>query len=181
MADSVQTVALAVLRAHGMGIPLTFRVDENGHALVSSQRLSFRFIFLEDTINIEDEVIDDLTCELTHTIGQLFIRDENDCKMWRLAPGTYTVYGLTNSQMTTSTEILTPSRSSTCTMHTPFPTHVKVKVQPGPKNPLLTKVKVESGIFNSVITLSSDDDDSSRRATPLVPSPPTLLLGQSLL
>ena len=172
MADSVSTAALAVLRAHGMGIPLTFRVDENGHASVSSQRLSLRFIFLEDTISIEEEVFDDLTFELTHTIGQLSIRDENDCKMWRLAPGRYRVYGLTDSQMAASTEILTPSRSSTCTMHTPLPTDVKVKVEPGPKTPLLAKVKVEPGTFNSVITLSSDDDDSPRRSTPLVPSPP---------
>ena len=97
MADSVSTVALAVLHAHGMGIPLTFRVDENGHALVSSQRLSLRFNFLEDTISIEEEVFDDLMSEISHTFGQLSIHDENDCKMWRLAPGKYRVYGLTDS------------------------------------------------------------------------------------
>ena len=87
MADLVSTIALAALCAHGMGIPPTFHVDENKHASVSSQCLSLRFTFLENTISIEEEIFDDLTFELTHTIGQLSIRDENDCKMWRLAPG----------------------------------------------------------------------------------------------
>ena len=82
----------------GMGIPLIFGLDENGHASMSSHRLSLRFIFLEGAISIEEEFFGDFTYELTHTIGQLSIRDENDCKMWRLAPGRYRVYELTDSQ-----------------------------------------------------------------------------------
>lgn len=145
--------------------------------------MSLRFTFPEDTISIEEEVFNDLTSELTHTIGQLSTRDENDCKMWRLAPGRYRVYGLTDSQMAASREILTPRHSSTCTMQSPLPTDVKVKVEPGPQTLLLAKVKVEPDIFNSVNTLSLDDnDDSPRRSTPLVPSPPNpSILSKSLV
>lgn len=69
---------MVVLRVHGVGIPLTFRFDEHGLATVSSLRLSLRFHFKEDTINIEEEIFDDVTCKLTHTVGQLSMRDDNN-------------------------------------------------------------------------------------------------------
>jgi hypothetical protein len=63
------------------------------------------------------------------------------------------VYGLTDSQMAASIEILTPRNSSTCTMQTPLLRDVKVKLKPGLETPIVENVR-----FHSVITLSFDED-----------------------
>ena len=159
---------MVVLRAHGVGLPLTFLVDWEGYALVSCQRLSLRFNFQEDSISVEEEIFDDLTSELSHTVGQLSISDDNNCRSWRLAPGRYRVYGLTDSQMAASTEILTPRRSSTCTVQNPLPSNVVVKVEPGLENPHLENIEVEPRSINPIITLSSDEDSSPPNTTRLV-------------
>ena len=159
---------MVVLRAHGVGLPLTFLVDQEGYALVSCLRLSLRFNFQEDSISVEEEIFDDLTSELSHTVGQLSISDESNCRSWRLAPGRYRVYGLTDSQMAASTEILTPRRSSTCTVQNPLPSNVTVKVEPGLENPHLENIQLETGTINPIITLSSDEDSSPPKTTRFV-------------
>jgi hypothetical protein len=83
---------------------------------VSCQCLSLRFNFKEDTNSVEEEIFDDLTSELSNTVGQFSIFDERNCKSWRPAPRRYRVYGLIDFQMAASTEIITPCRSSTCTV-----------------------------------------------------------------
>jgi hypothetical protein len=157
-----QFLGSVFLYAHGVGIPLTFRVDDDGYALVSCQRLSLRFQYQEDSISVEEEICDELTGEITHTLGQVSFVDERDCKMWSLTPGRFRVYGLTDSQMAASTEILTPRRSSTCTIQTPGAVDVKLKTDSGSETPLLARVKVEPGLDTPVINLSSDDDGSPR-------------------
>ncbi len=79
-------MGMVCLYAQGMGIPLRFRVDDDGLATVSSLRLSLRFHFREDSISIEEEIFDDVTAEVTHTLGQPSVRDENNLLQWRLFP-----------------------------------------------------------------------------------------------
>jgi hypothetical protein len=154
---------MAILYADGQRVPLTFRMEDIGLAYVTSQRLSSRFGFSENTINVEEDIFDVVTSELTHTLGRISHRDENNNMFWTLHPGSYRVYGLTESQMAASTEILTPGSSSTCTIQTPMPRDVKVKLEPGLETPIVENSRVES-----VITLSSDDDVSPTKPPPQV-------------
>ena len=154
---------MAILYADGVRVPLTFWMQEDGLAYVTSQRLSIRFGFREDTIIVDEDIFDVVTSELTHTIGRVSQRDENNNLFWSLHPGSYRVYGLIYSQMATSTEILTPRSSSTYTIQTPLSVDVKVKLEPGLETPVVENVK-----FESVIALSSDEEGSPTKAPPKV-------------
>jgi hypothetical protein len=138
-------------------------MEDSGLAYVTSQRLSSRFGFSENTINVEEDIFDVVTSELTHTLGRISHQDENNNMFWTLHPGSYRVYGLTESQMAASTEILTPRSSSTSTIQTPLPRDVKVKLEPGLETPI-----VENSIEEFVITLSSDDEVSPTKPPPQV-------------
>jgi hypothetical protein len=94
---AIGELGLAVLYADGVRVPLTFRMQENGLAYVTSQRLSIRFGFREDTIIVDEDIFDVVTLELTHTLGRVSQRDENNNLFWSLPPGSYRVYGLTDS------------------------------------------------------------------------------------
>ena len=82
---------------------------------------------------------------------------------WRLYPRSYRVYGLTDSPMAASTEILTPPRSSTWTMQTPLPRDVKVKLESG-----LEMSDVDKPPPQSVISLSSDEEASLVKLVPKI-------------
>ena len=84
--------------------------------------------------------------ELTHTLGWLSQRDENNNLFWSLYPGSYRVYGLTDSQMAASTEILPPRCFSTYTIQTLLARDVKVKLEPGFDTPIVENVRVQSVI-----------------------------------
>jgi hypothetical protein len=73
-----------------------------------------------------------------------------------LRPGRYRAYGLTDCLKGASTELLTPKESSTCTMQTSLPAHVKV----------------ESGL-ETIFELSDDEDPKSLDHNPILsPSQP---------
>jgi hypothetical protein len=156
-------LGLAVLYANGVGVPRTFRMQENGLAYVTSQRLSIRFGFREDTIIVDEDIFDVVTSELIQTLGRVSQRDENNNLFWSLHPGCFRVYGLTNSQMAASIEILTPRTSSTSTIQTPLPRNAKVKLEPGLDTPIVENVR-----FQSVVTLSYDEEASPKQAPPKV-------------
>ena len=156
LADKV--LGMAVLRAHGVDMPLRVCVDEDGLATVTVQRLSLKFHFREETVSIEEEIYDE-TNEITHTLDQVSKKDDDNNRFLNLYPDRYRVYGLTESQLQASIEILTPRRSSTCTIQTPSPRDVKVKVEPGLDTPDVTPV----------ISLSSDEETSPLKASPDVP------------
>jgi hypothetical protein len=64
--------------------------------------------------------------DLIHTIGQSPVCD-GDTKQWLLNVGRYRVYGVSDSVMAASTELVTPNRSSTGTVQlTPA---IRVKVE----------------------------------------------------
>jgi hypothetical protein len=156
-------LGLDVLYADGIRVPLTFRMQDDGLAYVTSQCLSLQFGFREDTIIVDEDIFDVVTSELTHTFDRVSQRDENNNLFWSLHLGNYRVYDLTDSQMATSIKILTPCSSSTCTIQTPLPRDVKVKLEPGLETPIVENISVQS-----VITLSSDEKGSPTKHQSLV-------------
>jgi hypothetical protein len=139
-------VGMAILYADGQRVPLTFRMEDNGLAYMTSQRLNSRFGFKEDTIVVDEDIFDVVTSEFIHTLACISHRDENNNMFWTLHSGSYRVYGLTKSQMAASTEILTPRSSSTCTIETPMSRDVKVKLEPSLETPIVKNSRVESVI-----------------------------------
>ena len=118
---------MAILRAVGNRVPVSFCMEESGTATVTGLRLSLRFHFLEESIYIEEEVFDNDTGEVSHTIGQVSFHNDSNGKVWFLPLGGFVVYGLTESQRAASIVLLTPRRSSTCTMQTPAANLADVK------------------------------------------------------
>jgi hypothetical protein len=135
----------AVIFADTEGVPVSFPISNDNLALVTSLRLSLRFRLSEEFMYIDEEVFDAHSGELIHTIGQSPV-SEGDSKHWLLKPGRYRVYGVSDLVMAASTELVTPHRSSTGTVHlTPA-----------------TRVKVEKG--DEVINILNDDSDGNSRA-----------------
>jgi hypothetical protein len=132
-------------------------LGNDGLALVTSLRLSLRFGLTEKFIYVDEEVYDAHSRDLMYTIGQSPECD-GDSKQWLLKPGRYRVYGVSESVMAASTELIPPHRSSTDT----------VQLTPA------TRVKIEHA--EELITILSDDSDGNspavapRIASPLVNS-----------
>jgi hypothetical protein len=94
------------------------------------------------SLYIDEEVFDSEFGDITHTIGQILVCN-GDGKQWLLRPSRFKLYGLSESTMTTSTELAPSLRSPSFTNYTPVSS--RVKVEPN----------VES------ITILSDDSDVS--------------------
>jgi hypothetical protein len=139
----------AIIYADGDGVPVSFPVGNDGLACVTSLRLSLRFWFSENFMFVDEEVYDALSGDLINTIEQPPVCD-GDSKHWLLKHGKYKVYGISDSVMAASTELVTPHRSSTGT----------VRLTP------VSRVKIEQGA--QVITILSDDSDEN---SPAVRSP----------
>jgi hypothetical protein len=131
------------------GVPISFPLGNDEVALVNSIRLSLRFQMSEDFMFIDEEVYDAQSRDLIHTIGQSPVCD-GDTKQWLLSAGRYRVYGLSDSVMAASMELVTPHHSSTGT----------VQLTP------ITWVNVEHA--EELITILSDDSDGN---SPVVASP----------
>jgi hypothetical protein len=140
------------------GIPISFPLGNDGVALITSLRLSLRFQMSEEFMFIDEEVYDAHSLDLIHTIGQSPICDEAS-KHWLLNARKYRVYGVSDSVMAASTELVTPHRSSTGTVQLATPTRVKVEHA------------------QELITILSDDSDGNSpiialpMTSPLVSSP----------
>ena len=98
---------LVVIYLDGVGVPISFTVGSDGVAHDLSLRLSLRFQLSEDFMFINEDVYDPNSGDLTHTIGQSPVFD-GDSKHWLLNAGRYRVYGVSDSVMATSTELVTP-------------------------------------------------------------------------
>jgi hypothetical protein len=133
------------------GVPISFPLGNDGVAHVTSLRLSLRFQMSEDFMFIDEEVYDAQSGDLIHTIGQSPVCD-GASKQWLLNVGRYRVYGVSDSVMAATTELVTPHLSSTSTVQL---THA-------------TRVKVEH--VEELITILSDDSDGN---SPLVALPMT--------
>ena len=131
---------MALLRAEHHSVPVLFPLGEDGHAIVTSTSLSLRFRFRDVTIFVEEEILDDQTGLVSHAVRQT--RGENDVgSFWLLKPGKYRVYGVSESVLECSTELLTTRESSTVSI----------------ERPLLSRVKIEPGL-NTIYELSDDSD-----------------------
>jgi hypothetical protein len=97
------------------GVPISFPLGNDGVALVTSIRLSLRFQMSEDFMFIDEEVYDAQSGDLIYTIGQSPVCD-GETKQWLLNAGRYRVFGVSDSVMAASTELVTPHRSSTGTV-----------------------------------------------------------------
>ena len=133
---------LAVLYLDGVGVPISFPLGSDGVAHVTSLRLSLRFQLSEDFMFIDQEVYDANSGDLTHIIGQSPICDGGS-KHWLLNVGRYWVYGVSNSVMAASTELVTPNRSSTGTVQ--LTAAMGIKLEP----------------VDELITFLSDDSDDN--------------------
>jgi hypothetical protein len=148
----------AVIYSEVDGIPISFPLGNDGVALVTSLRLSLRFQMSEEFMFIDEEVYDAHSGDLIHTIGQSPVCD-GASKHWLLNAGRYRVYGVSDSVMAASMELVTPHRSSTGT----------VQLTPA------TQVKIEHA--EELITILSDDSDGNSppvalpMTSPLVNSP----------
>jgi hypothetical protein len=96
-------------------VPISFPLGNDGVALVTSIRLSLRFQMSEDFMFIDEDVYDTQSGDLIHSIGQSPVCG-GDTKQWLLNAGRYRVYGVSDSVMVASTELVTPHRSSTGTV-----------------------------------------------------------------
>ena len=72
-----------------------------------------RFSLIENTICLEHEIYN-----LNMSLLSVTLR-ENSKVVWELGPSKFRVYGLPDSQLGVSTDLLSPLRSSTCTLGTP--------------------------------------------------------------
>jgi hypothetical protein len=60
----------AVICADGVGVPISFPLGNDGLGLVTSLRLSLRFLLSEEFMYIDEEVYDAHSGELIQTTGQ---------------------------------------------------------------------------------------------------------------
>ena len=142
---------MAEIRSNGLGVPILFPVGEDGLATVTALHISIKFGLQDTSLWVEREVYDPHTSALLHTVPEVSKHSDDGSIIWTLKPGRYRVYGLTTSQMSIPTQLVTPRQSSTCTM-TPPPT-VRVKIEPG---------------VEAVIDLLESSEDDALHAPPLV-------------
>ena len=102
---------LAVIYSDSQGVPISFLLGNDGVALITSLKLSLRFQMSEDFMFIDEEVYNAQSRDLIHTISQSPICDR-DIKQWLLNIERYRVYGMSDSVMAASTELVTPNHSS---------------------------------------------------------------------
>ena len=133
-------ITMALLCTEHHSLPVLFPLGEDGHAIVTSTTLSLRFRFRDVTIFVEEEVFDNQTGIVSHAVCQT--RGENDVgSFWLLKPGKYRVYGVSESVLECSIELLTTRESSTISI----------------ERPLLSRVKIEPGL-KTIYELSDDSD-----------------------
>ena len=107
---------MAEIRSNGLGVPILFRVCEDGLATIIALHISIRFGLQDTSLWIEREVYDLHTSTLSHTVPKASKHSEDGTIIWTLKPGRYRVYDLTTSQMSNPTQLITPRQSSTCTI-----------------------------------------------------------------
>jgi hypothetical protein len=79
---------LVVIYSDREGVPISFPLDNDGVAFVTSLRLSLRFQMSEEFMFIDEEVYDAQSGELIYTIGKSLVCD-GASKHWLLNAGRY--------------------------------------------------------------------------------------------
>ena len=125
-------VNMVEIHVHGLRIPLLFHVDDFGLAAISSICLSIRFKLFASSIWIERELFDPITLEKSHTITELSTHLEDGSTLWNPCFGRFHVYGVADSEMLSSTDVLPSSRSFTHAFSTPPIVPIKVELRLDP-------------------------------------------------
>ena len=112
---------MAEIHSNGIGVPILSPVGEDGLATVIALHISIRFGLQDTSLWVEREVYDPYTSALSHTVLEVSKHSDDGSIIWTFKPDRYRMYGLTTSQMSIPTQLVTPRQSSTCTM-TPPPT-----------------------------------------------------------
>ena len=140
------STSMAELRSHGIGVPILFPIDAHGIAFVSDLHLSIRFSLKASTLWVEREIFNPVIELVVQTLHETSKLTDNGNVIWEFGAGKYRVYGLPDSQMGVSREILASLRSSTSSLTTP--SIISVMTEP---------------VVNNVIDLS----DSSTEDVPM--------------
>ena len=132
----------AVIYSSSAGVPVSFPLGSDGVAHVTSLRLSLRFQMSEEIMFIDEEVYDAVSGDLIGRISYSLVCD-GVSKLWLLNAGRYRVYGVSDSVMAASTELVRPHRSFS---------------SPAQLTPA-TLVKLEQA--DELITIFSEDSDGN--------------------
>src|SRR5579875_4023325 len=144
---------MAIIFSSSDPVPISFPLDSDGVAHVSSLRLSLRFQISQENMFLDEEVYDAVSGAVIDTISRSPVSD-GSFKQWLLHAGRYRVYGVKTSVMPASTEVVTPHPSSTSS----------AQVTP------VTRVKIEN--VDMIITILSDDSDGNSPTIALPGSSP---------
>ena len=117
---------LDVIYSSSDGVPISFPLGSEGVAHVTSLILSLRFQMSKEIMFIDEEVYDALSGDLIGSISQSPVCDGTS-KQWLLNAGRYRVYGISDSVVAASTELVRPHRSSTSTVQLIAATRVKLE------------------------------------------------------
>ena len=102
--------SFATIQADGDGVPISFPLGSDGLASILAICLRLWFQLNIASLHIDKEVFDSIFSDVIHTIGQIPMCNR-DGKHWLLRPGRFRLYGLSESTMAASTELVTPLRS----------------------------------------------------------------------
>ena len=179
---------LAIHYRDGVGVPISFLLGSDEVAHVTSLILSLRFQLSDDFMFIDQEVYDANSGDLTHTIGQSPVCNGSS-KHWLLDGGRYQVYGISNSVMIASTELVTPHQSSTGIVQLTPTTEVKLE----PADELITILSddsednsptvvlpMNSPLVNTLLVESSQKSPSPLSQAPHVVCPTSSCIFDSL-
>jgi hypothetical protein len=122
-------------------------LGDDGLAKVAGSFFSLRFSLNPESIHIEEKVFND-NGDLSHTVLQMSVRID-DARVWFLLPGKYKAIGVTESDMATTTVLLTPGVSLTSTTQAPLLATVK-------KEPNIEEVTLLSDDSNDDVPPASD-------------------------
>lgn len=126
--------------------PICIAMGVDGVAEITPSWLGIRFGYNASSLWLENKVLDPVTRKVQYSVVAEPITLENNATMWKLQPGQYHLFGLTESVINASTVLLTPRSSSTIsTVVSLFP---RVKSAPG------LEVRID-------ISNSSDDEKKS--------------------
>ena len=99
---------MAELRSQGIGVPVLFSIDAHGIVVVFCLHLSIRLSLIVTTIWVEREVFHSDTGLFVQTLHETSKLTDNGTVVWEFGVEKYRIYGLLDSQMGVSIEILAP-------------------------------------------------------------------------
>jgi hypothetical protein len=123
---------MTTIKASGSFVPFTLPLDYDYHVKVSEELLSLRFNLRIGSMYVEQKMYG-----MNGDILETILIPKTNCQdgyVWILGPGSFLVIGLSDSQMQTSTVLLTNEYGASAVN---VPTVPTVKIEPSDNNVLL--------------------------------------------